>query len=106
MLKEDADKDNRMLKVDADKYGDLGIYLESLSLEDTSNQEPLVLENDSDSKADPQEIEQASQYNEPPIEANLELAAIPTQLFDKLEASSNVPVPIYNNDDLSIVLPY
>lgn len=31
------DKDNRMLKVDADKDGDLGIYLESLSLEDTSN---------------------------------------------------------------------
>lgn len=95
-----------MLEVDADKDGDLGIYLESLSLEDTSNQEPLILENNSDSKADPQEIEQASQYNEPLIKADLELAAILTQLFDKLEASSNIPVPVYNNDDLSIVLPY
>lgn len=95
-----------MLEVDADKDGDLGIYLESLSLEDTSNQEPLILENNSDSKADPQEIEQASQYNEPLIKANLELTAIPTQLFDKPEASSNIPAPIYNNDDLSIVLPY
>lgn len=64
-----------MLEVDADKDGDLGIYLESPSLEDTSNQEPLILENNSDSKADPQEIEQASQYNKPLIEANLELAA-------------------------------
>lgn len=31
------DKDNRMLEVDADKDGDLDVYPESLSLEDTSN---------------------------------------------------------------------
>lgn len=31
---------------------------------------------------------------------------MPTQLFSKLEDSYDIYVPAYNNDDLSIVLPY
>lgn len=66
--------------------------LEYPSIKDT-NYNPLNLKglqvnknnSNSDLVTNAQELEQASQYNEVLVESNLELIAIPTQLFNNLD---------------------
>lgn len=67
----------------------------------------LYINNNNEVVPNPEEFQQASLYNKALVEVDLELIAIPTQLFREQEETVEDPSEdLYNNNDLSLVIPY